>query len=976
VFQRISLIALAIICALGFVSSPLHAQEKTEQPVKIYVLVGQSNMQGKASIEGEDTGSLAYTVKNDPDKQYPFLVDEDGQWVEREDVWIYLDQAPMASMYSGLKPGYGSFRGQIGPELGFGHTIGEASDEQVLLIKACWGGKSLGNDFLSPSVGNYAKPMQPGDPGFYYHEILRIVKDVTENIGTYFPDYEGQGIELAGLGYHQGWNDQYGGLDQKYETNLAAFIKDIRSTEHGLGVPDLPVVIATSGNIRGESPIKQGQSAMGDTDKYPQFAGNVSVVDTDKPYGPDEMTFKFYTKKSPQYVGYHWNLHARSYLNIGIAMAREMLKLDKPKLPSRLVAIGHEDGVELTWQLGSEKPDRVELRRNATPLENQPKMSQTAFVDTTAQPGTNRYELVLHMPSGKQVFNVASDTSVTDLTAYRGVEGVMLSWQARGKYEGFKITRDDQIVVEEVSGDLRSFEDTRAPASGTHTYRVEPTTGNATAAAYELNLGPIESGGAVIYEPFDYPADTSEPLNIIGKGGAIGTKGVYAYLNDKQFERAAAALPGGLHYGSLPVTGNHAGTHRWGFDTVIELDDSLEKAGLLEDGATMWMSYIFYAGEEHELRRGGGNVTLLSDDLKQGVGFEAMKNRYVTVVVKDGEVGSHLITGMRPKTPTLVVGKITWGKDGEPDSFVSLHVGPDLKRPEKYGRAAAPFDIDQSKLSRLVLSGEGQFDEIRVGPTFESVIGAGDGKHAEATQSKEEPAQENASPKNLDIYLLIGQSNMAGRAKVTEELAGAIEGCLLLDGKNQWIPAKNPLNLYSTVRKPVGFQKLGPGYSFAKAMVEAETGNTIGLIVNARGATVIEQWHREGKFYTELIKRAKAVEEAGVIKGILWHQGEGNAPNPEEYLDQLKALVANLREDLGDKNLPFVAGQIKDTPDLKEINDVLAQLPEVVTNTATVSSKGLKCYDRWHFDTDSQIELGRRYAEAMLKLQATSKINK
>ena len=177
-------------------SGTLAAQQ---EPVKVYIMAGQSNMQGKGSIEGEGTNSLRYTVKNDSKKEYQFLVKPDGQWVERDDVWIFLDQLPRESKYGKLTPGYGSSGGQVGPEIGFGHKMGEALDEKVLVIKTCWGGKSLGHNFLPPSVGKYKKPLVPGDPGFYYHEILRIVKDVTENVKTYFPDYEGQGVELAGL---------------------------------------------------------------------------------------------------------------------------------------------------------------------------------------------------------------------------------------------------------------------------------------------------------------------------------------------------------------------------------------------------------------------------------------------------------------------------------------------------------------------------------------------------------------------------------------------------------------------------------------------------------------------------------------------------------------------------------------------------------------------------------------------------------
>jgi len=97
---------------------------------------------------------------------------------------------------------------QFATDLGFGHKTDDAHESQVLVIKACWGGRSLGHNFLPPSVGRYPKPLTPGDPGFYYHEILRIVKEVAENMGTYFPDYKGQGMEIAGLCFHHGWNDQ------------------------------------------------------------------------------------------------------------------------------------------------------------------------------------------------------------------------------------------------------------------------------------------------------------------------------------------------------------------------------------------------------------------------------------------------------------------------------------------------------------------------------------------------------------------------------------------------------------------------------------------------------------------------------------------------------------------------------------------------------------------------------------------------
>lgn len=218
-----------------------------------------------------------------------------------------------------------------------------------------------------------------------------------------------------------------------------------------------------------------------------------------------------------------------------------------------------------------------------------------------------------------------------------------------------------------------------------------------------------------------------------------------------------------------------------------------------------------------------------------------------------------------------------------------------------------------------------------------------------------------------EVYLLIGQSNMAGRAPFTEEEAGAIPGCFLLNGKDKWEPAKNPLNVHSTIRKGLGMQKMGPGYGFSLRMLEKQKGLTLGLVVNARGGSSIEEWAKGKKFYAEAVRRTKEAQKSGNLKGILWHQGESNEKNPGEYLGQLKALVENLRKDLEAPDLPFVAGQVNN---LKPINDEIAKLPQTVPHTAFVSSEGLKAMDRWHFDHDSMMLLGERYADEMLKLKA------
>lgn len=232
-----------------------------------------------------------------------------------------------------------------------------------------------------------------------------------------------------------------------------------------------------------------------------------------------------------------------------------------------------------------------------------------------------------------------------------------------------------------------------------------------------------------------------------------------------------------------------------------------------------------------------------------------------------------------------------------------------------------------------------------------------------AASAQSEPP---ADKEDFHIYLLIGQSNMAGRAPFTEEEAKPMEGVLLLNGQDQWEPATNPLNRHSTIRKGLGMQKLNPGYSFALAMRKESRGKTIGLVVNAKGGTRIGQWKKGTQFYEDAIRRAKAARKDGTLKGILWHQGESDGGAPDGYLEQLQQLVKDLRDDLGVKDLPFIAGQVNNVP---EINEQIAKLPETLDHTAYVSSEGLKCMDRWHFDAPSMKKLGERYAEAMKKLQ-------
>jgi len=235
----------------------------------------------------------------------------------------------------------------------------------------------------------------------------------------------------------------------------------------------------------------------------------------------------------------------------------------------------------------------------------------------------------------------------------------------------------------------------------------------------------------------------------------------------------------------------------------------------------------------------------------------------------------------------------------------------------------------------------------------------GRGAHAFSQSEEESP---------LDIYLLIGQSNMAGRAPIEDEDALEDADILLLNADDQWEQASHPLNQYSTIRKSLSMQRLNIGTSFARSIREADPATTIGLVVNAKGGTAIELWGKDTTFYDEAVRRTKAAQAAGgTLRGILWHQGESNSESPD-YLDKLEQLIDDLREDLDSPDLPFVAGQVSMAKGDRLVNTLLLQLPERVESTGCVSSEGMIVFDGAHFDPPSTRELGRRYAATMREL--------
>jgi hypothetical protein len=226
------------------------------------------------------------------------------------------------------------------------------------------------------------------------------------------------------------------------------------------------------------------------------------------------------------------------------------------------------------------------------------------------------------------------------------------------------------------------------------------------------------------------------------------------------------------------------------------------------------------------------------------------------------------------------------------------------------------------------------------------------------------------TPKDLDLFLLIGQSNMAGRGVVEAQDREVLPRVFALDKDMKWVAAVDPLHFDKPEIAGVGI-----GRSFAKVLLAHKPGAAIGLIPAAFGGTSLEQWKPEGNLYTDAVKRAREAMKAGRLRGILWHQGEADSDKEEtasSYRVRFAAMIARLRSDLGAEDVPLVVGQLGEffvrafSP---VVNEQLAMTPLKVSKCVFVGSGGLKDKgDLTHFDTASVREFGRRYGMAFLLL--------
>jgi hypothetical protein len=197
-------------------------QEKSAKKVRVFVLAGQSNMQGYGTINDpeNDPGSLIDVIQNDAEGNWSKIGTPD-HWNTLEDAYLYFEK-PGETIRANVTVGQGANSNLIGPELMFAHQLDEYYEDPVLIIKTAWGGKNLAVDFRPPSAD--------GTTGAYYEAMIQTVQNVTQNLGAEFPELGATDVEITGFAWFQGWNDgENDGFLNEYESNLYHLVNDVRS---------------------------------------------------------------------------------------------------------------------------------------------------------------------------------------------------------------------------------------------------------------------------------------------------------------------------------------------------------------------------------------------------------------------------------------------------------------------------------------------------------------------------------------------------------------------------------------------------------------------------------------------------------------------------------------------------------------------------------------------------------------------------
>lgn len=229
------------------------------------------------------------------------------------------------------------------------------------------------------------------------------------------------------------------------------------------------------------------------------------------------------------------------------------------------------------------------------------------------------------------------------------------------------------------------------------------------------------------------------------------------------------------------------------------------------------------------------------------------------------------------------------------------------------------------------------------------------------------------------LFLLVGQSNMAGRGKVEAADRQPAERVLVLDKQDKWVHQGEPIHFDKSVAG------ISLGFTFGKLVAQSEPGITVGLIPCAVGGTPISRWQPGGDLFEEAVRRAKIAQESGTLAGILWHQGEseaGNRQRAEAYAQSLSKVIEGFRKELNAPDVPVIVGELGEflytrtnpqgklrSPQAVVVNQQIRSFPDIMPNAGVALSAGLDHKgDVLHFDGDSLKTFGKRYFEAYQKL--------
>ncbi len=231
---------------------------------------------------------------------------------------------------------------------------------------------------------------------------------------------------------------------------------------------------------------------------------------------------------------------------------------------------------------------------------------------------------------------------------------------------------------------------------------------------------------------------------------------------------------------------------------------------------------------------------------------------------------------------------------------------------------------------------------------------------------------QSAAPENMQIFLLIGQSNMAGRGPVEAQDKTPHPRVFMLTKELAWVPAVDPIHFDKPERIGVGL-----GKTFGAVVADNDPGATIGLVPAAFGGSALDEWAPGQPHYANAVARAKEALKHGQLAGILWHQGESDraADKVATYPVRFAKMIAQLRADLGVQDVPVIVGEIgRFCPNEGPVNAQIRRLPEFVPHCALVTTEGLagrpEQPEVLHFTTPAFRELGRRYAAAWLMQHA------